>query len=122
MVLSGVLQGGVYAMFAVGLTLIFGVMRIINAAHGEMVMMGAYLTWVAFFYLGVDPLLSLVLTLPIAVVFGVVLGALLSLCSACRRARNGDKVSPLERHGSNAIAIDIVMQMNYKNPQFVEAR
>ena len=43
-VLSGFLQGGVYAMFAVGLTMIFGVMRIINAAHGEMVMMGAYLT------------------------------------------------------------------------------
>jgi branched-chain amino acid transport system permease protein len=72
-VLSGFLQGGVYAMFAVGLTLIFGVMRIINAAHGEMVMMGAYLTWVAFFYLGVDPLLALVFTLPIAFLFGVAL-------------------------------------------------
>ncbi len=70
-VLGGVMQGGVYAMFAVGLTLIFGVMRIINAAHGEMVMMGAYLTWVAFFYLGVDPLLALVLTLPLAFLFGV---------------------------------------------------
>ena len=70
-VLGGVMQGGVYAMFAVGLTLIFGVMRIINAAHGEMVMMGAYLTWVAFFYLGVDPLLSLVLTLPLAFLFGI---------------------------------------------------
>jgi len=70
-VVGGVMQGGVYAMFAVGLTLIFGVMRIINAAHGEMVMMGAYLTWVAFFYLGVDPLLSLVLTLPVAFLFGV---------------------------------------------------
>ncbi len=58
-VLGGVMQGGVYAMFAVGLTLIFGVMRIINAAHGEMVMMGAYLTWVSFSYLGLDPLLSL---------------------------------------------------------------
>jgi branched-chain amino acid transport system permease protein len=58
-------------MFAVGLTLIFGVMRIINAAHGEMVMMGAYLTWVSFFYLGVDPLLALVLTLPAAFLFGV---------------------------------------------------
>ena len=58
-VISGILQGGVYAMFAVGLTLIFGVMRIINAAHGEMVMMGAYLTWVCFFRLGFDPLLSL---------------------------------------------------------------
>jgi branched-chain amino acid transport system permease protein len=76
-VLSGILQGGVYAMFAVGLTLIFGVMRIINAAHGEMVMMGAYLTWVCFFYLGIDPLLSLVLTLPIAFGFGVALQKLL---------------------------------------------
>jgi branched-chain amino acid transport system permease protein len=72
-VLSGVLQGGVYAMFAVGLTLIFGVMRIINAAHGEMVMMGAYLTWTSFFYLGVDPLLALLFTLPLAFLFGVVL-------------------------------------------------
>ena len=76
-VLSGILQGGVYAMFAVGLTLIFGVMRIINAAHGEMVMMGAYLTWVTFFYLGVDPLLALVFTLPIAFLFGVAVQKLL---------------------------------------------
>jgi branched-chain amino acid transport system permease protein len=68
---GGLMQGGIYAMFAVGLTLIFGVMRIINAAHGEMVMMGAYLTWVAFFYFGVNPLLALVLTLPLAFLFGV---------------------------------------------------
>lgn len=72
-VFSGFLQGGVYAMFAVGLTLIFGVMRIINAAHGEMVMMGAYLTWVAFSFLGVDPLLSLLLTMPITFLFGMLL-------------------------------------------------
>src|SRR5438034_610296 len=71
------MQGGVYAMFALGLTLIFGVMRIINAAHGEMVMMGAYLTWVCFFYLGVDPLLSMVLTLPVAFLFGVAVQKLL---------------------------------------------
>ena len=76
-VLGGVMQGGIYAMFAVGLTLIFGVMRIINAAHGEMVMMGAYLTWVCFFRLGVDPLLSLFLTLPIAFLFGVAVQKLL---------------------------------------------
>jgi len=76
-VVAGVMQGGVYAMFAPGLTLIFGVMRIINAAHGEMVMMGAYLTWVCFFYLGVDPLLSMVLTLPVAFLFGVAVQKLL---------------------------------------------
>lgn len=74
--LSGLMQGGVYAMFAVGLTLIFGVMRVINVAHGELVMLGAYLTWVSFNtpeWLGinvyVDPLLSMVITLP--VVFGL---------------------------------------------------
>jgi branched-chain amino acid transport system permease protein len=76
-VVGGLMQGGIYAMFAVGLTLIFGVMRIINAAHGEMVMMGAYLTWVCFFYLGIDPLLSLVLTLPVAFLFGVAVQKLL---------------------------------------------
>ena len=76
-VIGGVMQGGVYAMFAVGLTLIFGVMRIINAAHGEMVMMGAYMTWVSFFYLGINPLLSLVLTLPVAFLFGVAVQKLL---------------------------------------------
>lgn len=64
--LNGVMQGGVYAMFAVGLTMIFGVMRIINVAHGEMVMLGAYLSYVAFFWFGFDPLLAMVLTLPIA--------------------------------------------------------
>jgi branched-chain amino acid transport system permease protein len=76
-VLSGILQGGVYAMFAVGLTLIFGVMRIINAAHGEMVMMGAYLTWFCFFRLGLDPLASMALTLPVAFLFGLVVQRLL---------------------------------------------
>ncbi len=69
-VLNGVMQGGVYAMFAVGLTMIFGVMRIINVAHGEMVMLGAYLSWMSFFWLGFDPLLAMVLTLPIAFALG----------------------------------------------------
>ncbi len=76
-VVGGVMQGGVYAMFAGGLTLLFGVMRIINAAHGEMVMMGAYLTWVSFLYLGIDPLLAMVLTLPIAFMFGMAVQKLL---------------------------------------------
>jgi branched-chain amino acid transport system permease protein len=76
-VIGGVMQGGVYAMFAVGLTMIFGVMRIINAAHGEMVMMGAYLTWTAFFYLGLDPLVALLLTLPVAFLFGLAVQKLL---------------------------------------------
>ena len=72
-VLNGLLQGGVYAMFAVGLTLIFGVMNILNVAHGEIMIFGAYLTWVFFFTFGWDPLLSLVITLPIAFMVGWVI-------------------------------------------------
>jgi branched-chain amino acid transport system permease protein len=76
-VLSGVMQGGVYAMFAVGLTLIFGVMRVINVAHGEFVVLGAYLTYVVFNspqFLGygdtIDPLLAMFITLPVAFCLG----------------------------------------------------
>lgn len=76
-ILNGLLQGGVYSMYAVGLTLIFGVMRIINVAHGELVMVGAYLTYTFFTYLGWDPLLSMALTLPIVFSFGMVIQKLL---------------------------------------------
>lgn len=75
--LSGLMQGGVYAMFAVGLTLIFGVMRVINVAHGEFVVLGAYLTYVVFngpallgFGVYVDPLLAMLITLPVAFCIG----------------------------------------------------
>lgn len=76
-ILNGSLQGGVYAMYAVGLTLIFGVMRIINVAHGELVMVGAFLTYTFFTYLRWDPLLAMVVTLPIAFCLGFVIQKLL---------------------------------------------
>ena len=60
--LNGVLQGGVYAAAAVGLSLIFGVSGILNAAHGEFVMLGAFTTYLLATNWGVDPLA----TLPIA--------------------------------------------------------
>jgi len=76
-VLSGMMHGGVYAMFAVGLTLIFGVMRIINVAHGEVVMLGAYFTWSLFNAPGffdinvyIDPLLTMIITLPVVFLLG----------------------------------------------------
>ena len=69
-VLNGLLHGGVYAMFAVGLTLVFGVMRIINIAHGHLVMLGAYLTYVCFDHFKWDPLLALLATLPVSYALG----------------------------------------------------
>jgi branched-chain amino acid transport system permease protein len=53
--LSGVLFGGVYSLMAVGLTLIFGVMRVVNFAHGDMMVWGMYLAWLLATRLGVDP-------------------------------------------------------------------
>src|SRR4029079_15765584 len=56
--LSGLLFGGVYSLMAVGLTLIFGVMRVVNFAHGDMMVWGMYLAFVFATRLGVDPYLA----------------------------------------------------------------
>jgi branched-chain amino acid transport system permease protein len=72
-VLSGVLVGGVYALIGVGLTIIFGVMRVINFAHGELLMLGMYLTWVLFSTLGLDPYLALAITAPALFLWGAFL-------------------------------------------------
>ena len=65
LIVSTVLLGGVYALIAVGLTLIFGVMRVVNFAHGEFLMLGMYLAFWAFALLGFDPYVTLVLSLPV---------------------------------------------------------
>jgi branched-chain amino acid transport system permease protein len=72
-VVLGVLTGGVYALMASGLTLIFGVMRIINVGHGALVILGAYLSFGLLRSLHIDPFLSLVITMPAMFVLGVVL-------------------------------------------------
>jgi branched-chain amino acid transport system permease protein len=56
--LNGLLFGGVYSLMAVGLTLIFGVMRVINFAHGDMMVWGMYLAWLLATRAGVDPYLG----------------------------------------------------------------
>jgi branched-chain amino acid transport system permease protein len=62
--LSSLLLGGVYALMSIGLTLIFGVMRVVNFAHGEFLMLGMYLAFWAFAVYGVDPYFSLGVALP----------------------------------------------------------
>ncbi len=70
---SGLLLGGVYALISVGLNLIFGVVRIINFAHGEIVMLAMYLTFWAHKLLHLDPYLSIIIVLPLMFLFGVAL-------------------------------------------------
>ena len=72
-VVSGLLAGGLYAMVALGLALIFGVMRVINIAHGTLLMLGAYTTYWLFALFGMNPFVSLVLSIPILFVVGALL-------------------------------------------------
>jgi branched-chain amino acid transport system permease protein len=71
-VLSGILVGGVYGLLSIGLSLAFGVMRIVNFAHGDLVMYGMYVGVVASTMLGIDPLLAL----PASFLLMAILGAL----------------------------------------------
>lgn len=72
-VVSGLLAGGLYALVALGLSLVFGVMRVINVAHGTLLMLGAYVTYWMFALLGMNPFVSLVVSIPVLFAVGVVL-------------------------------------------------
>jgi branched-chain amino acid transport system permease protein len=74
---AGVLTGLVYGLSALGLSVIFGVIRIVNFAHGEMMVMGMYLALVLFRWLGLDPLLSVPIAAAVLFVFGYLLQDLL---------------------------------------------
>jgi branched-chain amino acid transport system permease protein len=64
-VIQGVLLGGLYALFAAGLSLIFGVMRLVNIAHGDFIVLGAYLALVTVQMTGLHPFMSLVIVVPL---------------------------------------------------------
>ncbi|MGH7266277.1 MAG: branched-chain amino acid ABC transporter permease [Candidatus Rokuibacteriota bacterium] len=70
---SGILIGGVYALVALGLTLIFGVMRIINFAHGALMMLGMYATFFLYTLAGVDPYLAVFIVGPAFFLLGMAL-------------------------------------------------
>jgi branched-chain amino acid transport system permease protein len=72
-VVFGGLVGGLYGVAAVGLALVFGVLRMLNVSHGELIMIGGYLTFWLFTLWGVDPFLSLLLTVPALFLVGAVL-------------------------------------------------
>ncbi len=72
-IVLGVLIGGLYGLAAAGLSLVFGVMRVLDVAHGELIMLGGYASFWLFALAGVDPFASLVIVLPGAFLAGVVL-------------------------------------------------
>jgi branched-chain amino acid transport system permease protein len=72
-VISGLLMGGLYALIAMGLSLQYGVARVLNIAHGEFIMLGAFITWTMYTMFGLNPLFSLVLVGPIVFIIGWIL-------------------------------------------------
>lgn len=72
-IVNGILLGGIYALLGVGMTMIFGIVKLTNLAHGEFVIMGAYASTLIARYLGVDPLLTLIITIPFMFIIGMVL-------------------------------------------------
>lgn len=68
--ISGILIGGVYALIGIGLTIIFGVMRVINFAHGDLLMLGMYATFYLFTLGKIDPFVSILITIPVMFILG----------------------------------------------------
>ena len=76
-VIGGFMTGGIYALVALGLNLQYGLMRVLNVAHGEFLMLGAYVTFALHTGWGVNPLLTLLVTGPTAFAVGLALHRLL---------------------------------------------
>src|SRR5690349_6362390 len=72
-ILQGVLLGGLYAMFAAGLCLIFGGMRLVNIAHGDLIVLAAYIALITVQALGVNRIVSLVVVVPAMAAIGYAL-------------------------------------------------
>ncbi len=105
-VIQGLLQGGIYALVACGLSLAFGVMRVVNLAHGDLAVCGAYLAMVISAGLGVPVWYTLPLVLPLAFVFGMALQVLL-----LRRAlRTGEMATVLVTFGLS-VMIENLLQV-----------
>ena len=69
-IVQGVLLGGLYALFAAGLSLVFGIMRLVNLAHGDLIVMGAYLILVLVTLLGLSPFIAVLLAMPLMFALG----------------------------------------------------
>src|SRR5229473_1113916 len=72
-IIQGVLIGGLYAMFAAGLALIFGVMRLVNIAHGDLIVLAAYLALIATDALALNPLTAIAIVAPVMAAIGYAL-------------------------------------------------
>ena len=106
----GLLIGGVYALLASGLTLIFGVMDVINVAHGAFLILAAFITWSLWEATGVDPLLSILFTTPMMFAFGWLL-----YNTTVRRIRNAPPSASVLLTFGLALVLEGIMGLAWGN-------
>ncbi len=104
-IVNGLMMGGVYALIAVGLTLIFGVMNVVNFAHGEFVMLGMVMTYLLHLFFGMDPGVSILLVIP--VMLGI--GALIQKGLISRVIGQPDEAQILLTLGLSVLLTNIVL-------------
>jgi branched-chain amino acid transport system permease protein len=107
-VISGLLAGSIYAMVALGLGLIFGVMRVLNVAHGPLMMLGAYTTFWLFQRFGLNPYLSVLASMPLLFLVGLALQRFL-----VRRVVDAPELSSLLLTFGVSIALVNVAQLAF---------
>ena len=73
LLVSGVMLGGIYAVMSIGLTLIFGVLRIVNFAHGEFLMLAMYVAWAVVSLTGVNSYVAMIIVIPVLFGFGLLI-------------------------------------------------
>lgn len=116
-VVQGTLLGGLYALFAAGLSLIFGVMRLVNIAHGDMIVLGAYLGLSVTAILGIHPLLALILVVPCMAIIGYVLQR-----GILNQTLGGDLLPPLlVTFGLSVILQNALLEIYTADPQKMNA-
>jgi branched-chain amino acid transport system permease protein len=115
-VISGVLSGALYAMVALGLALIFGVMRVINIAHGALLMLGAYVTFFLYSRAGLNPFL----TVPIAMATLFVVGVLLQKSLVARVVDAPELSSLLLTFGISIALVNVAQNLFSSDLRAVE--
>ena len=116
-VVQGVLLGGLYALFAAGLSLIFGVMRLVNIAHGDLIVLSAYLALTVTTALGLSPLMALMIVVP-----GMGLIGYLLQRAILNRTMGEDLLPPLLVTFGLSVIIQNALLMGYTaDPQNLQA-
>src|SRR5216683_6092481 len=105
-IIQGVLLGGLYALFAAGLSLIFGIMRLVNLAHGDLIVLAAFAILAIAAWLGLDPFVATLVALPAMFSVGFALQHLL-----LNRTLGGDILPPLlVTFGLSIIVENVLLQ------------